>query len=223
MKLIYIKEYKCILIIFFAYFTNAYTVIFQCEVKVKNASGETKSKRLLEQKINSLEEKLKKSTKSVENLEAKLKAMKTSLNEKEKEVENLEVSLDKALCEKQEIECRYEAKDQALKSYQSSTATTLKTLQKELESTQEEFQKTKVDHEQHVLQLQEELDKARESLNSSISAHERHLQETTKALHEEHDTTLAECQVSIFYNTESYLFRNMYLLSEFVSFRLGST
>lgn len=184
--------------IFFAYVTNKHIIILQCDVKVRSASAETKSKRLLDQKINGLEEKLKKSIKNVEDLQAELKTTKNLLNEKGKEAEALQVSLDKALCEKQEIGHQYEAKDELLQSYQSSTSTTIQALQKELDNTQEELEKTKINHEQQVLQLQKELGEVRNTLNSSNIAHEKQLQETTKAFEEEHNTSLADCEVSIF-------------------------
>lgn len=182
---------------FFAYVPNDH-IILQHNEKVRSASAETKSKRLLDQKINGLEEKFKKSIKNVENLEAELKATKNLLSEKGKETEALQVSLNKALCEKQEIEHQYEAKDKLLQSYQSSTSTTLEALQKELDNTHKELEQTKISHEQEVLQLQKELGEARETLNSFSIAHEKQLQETTKAFQEEHDTSLAQCHVSIF-------------------------
>lgn len=193
MKDIYIYMY-----FFFTYVTNDHIIILQCDVKVKSASAETKSKRLLDQKINGLEEKLKKSIKNVENLEAELKTTKNLLSEKGKETEALQVSLNKAVCEKQEIQHRYEAKDKSLQSYQSLTSSTLEALQKELDNVQEELEETKINHEQKVLQLQNQLGEARDTLNSSNIAHEKQLQEITKAFQEEHETSLAQCQVSIF-------------------------
>lgn len=188
----------------FTHFTDACDVILQCEAKVKNASSETKSKRLLDQKINGLEEKLKKSSKNVENLEAELKEAKKMLSEKVKEAENLQVSLDKAFCEKQEFQYRYEAKDETFKNYQSFTTTSIETLHKELDDNKEELKKTKNEYEEQMLQLQKELDEAKESLNSSNITHEKLLQETTNAFHEKHNSSLAECQVSTIYNAGSF-------------------
>lgn len=196
--------------------------MLQCEVKVKNASAETKSKKLLDQKINSLEEKLKKSNKSVENLEAELKTTKNLLSEKVAETENLQISLDKSLCEKQEFQYKYEAKDQSFQTFQSFTNTTLENLQKELGNAEEKIEKTKIEHEKHVLELQKELDETKESLNSSNIAYEKQLQETSKVFHEEHDISLSECQVSNFESTGSYKSRNI-MVFYFVSFSLDSS
>lgn len=167
-------------------------------MKVKNASAETKSKRLLDQKVKALEEKGKKATKNAENLEAELKSVKVLLSEKEKELDKLQVSLDHALCEKQEFQYRYEATEESFQTYQSHTTTNQDILQKELGNIKEELEKAQNEHKQQVLQLQTVLDKTKESLNSSNIAYEKQLQETTKALHKEHNTFLAEQQVSFF-------------------------
>lgn len=158
------------------------TIEEQCEVKIKNVSSETKSRRILEQKIHGLEETVKKATKKAENQETELKKIKNVVAEKEKELEELKVSLDHSLCEKQEIQYRYEAKDQSFQNYQNYTTSNLETLKAELELTKEMLEKAKAEHEQQVLKLQEELEKTKETLKSSKAAHENELQKVEKSL-----------------------------------------
>ncbi|XP_063868240.1 kinectin-like [Scylla paramamosain] len=173
------------------------TIEKECEVKIKNVSSETKSRRILEQKIHGLEEKLKKATKNGENQETELKKIKNVVTEKEKELEELKVSLDQSLCEKQEIQYRYEAKDHSFQSYQNYTTSNLETLKTELDLTKEILEKTKGEHEQQVLNLQEELEKAKETLNSSEAAHKIELQGVEKSLLEQNNISVTQFREEI--------------------------
>ena len=164
-------------------------------MKIKNVSSETKSKRILEQKINAVEEKLKKAMKKNENLENELAKNKNIVIEKEKMSEELKLSLDRALCEKQEIQSQYESKNQSLKNYESLTNSNFETLQTEPYHTKEIFEKTK-ELEQQVLQLQEDLDKSKENLNSSKMIYEIQLQEAVKDFREQNDSSMTQCVVS---------------------------
>lgn len=184
-------------------------------MKIKNVSSETKSRRILEQKIHGLEETVKKATKKAENQETELKKIKNVVAEKEKELEELKVSLDHSLCEKQEIQYRYEAKDQSFQNYQNYTTSNLETLKAELELTKEMLEKAKVEHEQQVLKtkevlekakaeheqqmlkLQEELEKTKETLKSSKTAHENELQRVEKSLLEQstHNVSVTQYKV----------------------------
>lgn len=170
-------------------------------MKIKNVSSETKSRRILEQKISGLEEKLKKTTKNAENQETELKKMKNLVTEKETELEELKVSLDQCLHEKQEVHHRYEAKDQSFQTYQNHTNSNLEALQAELDLTKETLEKIKGEHEQQVHKLQEELEKAKETLNSSKTAHKNELKGIEKSLLEQSNISEAQLRVRNFNST----------------------